>query len=374
MPGDADQARSDRRYMRMALRMARRGLGHTRPNPPVGAVIVQDGEVVGCGYHHGAGQAHAEVAAVAAASAPLRGATIYVTLEPCSTFGRTPPCTELLIAEGFQRVVVGALDTNPRHSGRGLEQLRQAGMRVDVGVCRREAEELIAPFSKHLATGMPLVTVKLALTLDGRLADRDGRSQWITGPEARRWVQRLRRGADAVMVGAGTAVADDPELRCRLPGAGANWRVVVSASGCLPSRLRLFTDAYAHRTLVATTKSGAETLRARLAADSPVLVWAFDGDSVPLEALLGRLGGELDIMHLVCEGGGQLAGGLLRAGLIDSLACIYAPAILADTKATCAFAGANYLLDRAPRGAITRTQRLGGDFLLKIDGLASATE
>jgi len=246
---EAADRRQDTRFMRQALRLAARGEGFTRPNPPVGAVVVRDGRVIGRGYHRAAGLPHAEVEALNACRESARGATLYVTLEPCSTTGRTPPCTGRIVQEGLARVCIGCLDPNPRHAGRGITRLREAGIAVETGICETACRELIEPFTRHILDQRPMVTLKLALTLDGRLADRERRSKWITGETARAWVQRLRRRTDAIMVGAGTVLADDPELRCRLPGAGAAWRVVVDGTGRLPAGRRLFTDAYAARTI-----------------------------------------------------------------------------------------------------------------------------
>ncbi|MBL7016355.1 MAG: bifunctional diaminohydroxyphosphoribosylaminopyrimidine deaminase/5-amino-6-(5-phosphoribosylamino)uracil reductase RibD, partial [Kiritimatiellales bacterium] len=195
-------------FMQRALELARRGEGLTRPNPPVGAVLVQNGKIIAEGFHKKAGGPHAEVNCLRQVkgqkSKSLKSAILYVTLEPCSTIGRTPACTDLILERGIRRVVVACKDPNPAHAGKGLRKLRRAGVDVTLGVCRKEAEALIAPFSKRMLTGLPVVTLKLGITLDGRIADGSGTSQWITGPAARKQVQALRRAADAVMVGAGT--------------------------------------------------------------------------------------------------------------------------------------------------------------------------
>lgn len=359
--------RSDLCFMRRALRLARSGEGHTRPNPPVGAVVVRGGRIIGQGYHHAAGQPHAEVEALGACRSGVRGATLYVTLEPCSTAGRTPPCTDLILKRGLARVCVGCADPNPKHAGRGIEILRQAGVRVDVGICEPECRALIEPFAKRVTTGHPWVTLKLALSLDGRLADREGRSKWITGEPARAWVQQLRRSADAILVGAGTVLADDPELRCRLPRAGAAWRVVVDGVGRLPPDRRIFTDAFAGRTIVATTPAGAAALRRKLPPDSPVTLWPFparrDGQ-ISLKRLLRRLSAEKDAMHVVCEGGGKLAGSLAKSRLVDAFAFCYAPLVLGDAAATAAVDGTGWLLPEAFRGTLAATRRLGNDLLV----------
>ena len=201
--------------MRRALELARASVGETSPNPPVGAVIVMDGRIVGEGRTRPAGQAHAEVVALRQAGELARGATLYVTLEPCSHHGRTPPCTDAIIAAGVSEVHASMQDPNPQVGGRGLELLREAGIAVSVGECREEAEELAAPHAMFITTGMPLVTLKFAMSLDGKIATRTGDSKWITCEESRRYVHKLRAQSDAIMAGIGTVVADDPQLTAR---------------------------------------------------------------------------------------------------------------------------------------------------------------
>lgn len=365
----AADTRQEARFMRQALRLAARGEGHTRPNPPVGAVVVREGRIIGRGYHRRAGLPHAEIEALDACSEPAAGATLYVTLEPCSTAGRTPPCTERIVQEGLARVCIGCIDPNPRHAGRGIARLRRAGIAVETGLCETACRELIEPFARHILGRRPRVTLKLALTLDGRLADRERRSKWITGAPARAWVQQLRRRADAILVGAGTVLADDPELRCRLPGAGAAWRVVVDGAGRLPADRRLFTDAYAAQTLVATTPAGAARLRKRLPPGSPVTLWTFRPDRngrFSLALLLRRLAREMDVMHVLCEGGAQLAGALAKANLVDDYRLVYAPMILGDAAAPGAVEGTGWLLPAARRGRLTEIRRLGADLLVTL--------
>jgi diaminohydroxyphosphoribosylaminopyrimidine deaminase/5-amino-6-(5-phosphoribosylamino)uracil reductase len=235
-------------WMREALALARRGVGRTRPNPPVGAVVVRDGRVVGRGFHRRAGMAHAEVEALRDAGGAAAGATLYVTLEPCSSWGRTGPCTEAIVAAGIRRVVVAARDPNPKHAGRGFRILRRAGVAVATGVLAAEGRELLAPFSRWVETGLPWVTLKLGMSVDGRLADATGRSQWITSPASRARVQDMRRTADAIIVGVGTALADDPSLTCRRYPASKPWRVIVDSRGRLPLKARVLTDGAAGRT------------------------------------------------------------------------------------------------------------------------------
>lgn len=285
-------------FMRRALALAKRGEGLTRPNPPVGAVLVQNGKIIAEGFHKKAGLDHAERACLKSAISNLKSATLYVTLEPCSTTGRTPPCTDLILERGIRRVVIGCKDPNPLHAGRGIRILRRAGVDVITGVCRAEAETLIAPFAKRILTGMPYVTLKLASTIDGRIADASGESKWITGPQARAKVQELRRSADAIMAGAGTVRADNPSLLPRPAKGRAPWRVVVGSA--LPAGARVLTDEAADRT------------------------WVMTG---PLKKILRELG-KRGVMHVLCEGGGELAGSLVRSGLVDEFVFFVAPALL----------------------------------------------
>ena len=368
--------KTDDTFMRMAIREARKGEGMTRPNPPVGAVVVNaDGKVLGRGYHHRAGGPHAEVNAVRdCGAADLSSATIYVTLEPCSTTGRTPPCTELLTGRKLRRVVIGCVDPNPKHAGRGVEILRSAGIAVDVGVCEGECRELIAAFASTMLRHRPRLTLKLALTLDGKIADRDGKSKWITGASSRGFVQRLRKAADAILVGSGTVVADDPQLICRLPGRVPNaWRVAVDSRGRLPAEARILTDEYAGQTIVATAAPDAV---ARYGATS-AKIWslpAVAGGRVDLRALLERLTAELGVMNVLCEGGGEMAGALLRAGLVDRLVLFYAPVVLGDTSARPGFAGLDRLLAEGRLSVASRKVRTFGDDVALLLDLAGTTK
>ena len=347
---------TDVRWMQRALALARRGEGLTRPNPPVGAVVVKGGRVVGEGWHRKAGGPHAEVHALRAAGARARGATLYVTLEPCSTFGRTPPCTDAVLAAGIARVVVATADPNPKHAGRGLRLLARRGLAMTSGICAAEARALIEPFALRMLTRRPFVTLKLGVTLDGRIADRRGKSKWITGPAARRHVQALRRRVDAILVGAGTVRADDPQLTPR-PAAGRRpLRVVVSQSGRLPARARLFTDERAADTVV-YVPAGVPVPRLGAAT-----VVAVRGPRVSLPGVLKDLA-RRGVMHVLCEGGGELAAALLRAGLVDELQWIVAPRLLGATGRP-AVGGPGWPLAGASPWKLTNVQRVGDDVLL----------
>jgi diaminohydroxyphosphoribosylaminopyrimidine deaminase / 5-amino-6-(5-phosphoribosylamino)uracil reductase len=325
-------------FMQCALALARRGEGLTRPNPPVGAVLVCEGEIIAEGWHEKAGCDHAERACLKnlkPKAQSLRYATLYVTLEPCSTDGRTPPCTDLILKKGIGRVVVSVMDLNPKHAGRGLDILKKAGVEVVSGVCEREGRELIAPFGKFITTGMPYVTLKLASTLDGRIADSAGDSKWITGAAAREQVQTLRRRADAVMAGAGTIRADDPSLLPRPAEGRRPWRVVIGKN--IPADAKVLTDEAADRTLV---REGS------------------------LKEILKELAGRHDVMHLLCEGGGQLAAKLVDEGLVDEYAFFIAPKLLgADGLPN--FGKTGGLLDDITNLRFTSVEQIGEDVLIR---------
>lgn len=312
--------------MARALALAELAHGRTSPNPVVGSVIVADGKVVGEGYHHGPGQPHAEREALAAAGDKARGATLYCTLEPCCHHGRTPPCTDGIIAAGVTRVVFGVLDADPKVAGRGAAQLRAAGIDVEHGLLAPEIGRQLGAYLHHRRTGRPLVTAKWAMTLDGKLATATGDSRWVSGPTARHMVHELRDHVDAVLVGSGTVLADDPSLTVRLDHPSRPTRnplrVVVDTHGRVPATARLFGDGEAPTLLVVgascpvTERGQAEVLR----------LPERDGHVDPT-ALLTALG-ERGIVELLCEAGGGLTGALLRAGLIDRVMAIIAPKLV----------------------------------------------
>ena len=358
--------------MRRALQLAARGRGMTSPNPCVGAVLVRDGRVIGEGWHRRAGGPHAEVHALLDAERrgedPV-GATIYVTLEPCSTTGRTPPCTEALLRADLGRAVVAAVDPNPRHGGRGLKRLRRMGMDVTEGVLRAAAERLNEGFNHWIVTGRPFVTVKAAMTLDGRIATAEGESKWITGPEAGRIAMRLRRGADAILVGINTVLMDDPSLTCRDSRQGGRVirrlrRVVVDTRARTPLSSRVVSDEFASDTLVVVGENAAkvrvERLRRRVAVWSAPLRQG----RVDLAWLLDRLG-ELEVTQLLVEGGGEVNGGFIDAGLAQRVAFFYAPKILGGVDAPRGVGGAGFeSLSTMPEIVDPVWRRCGEDLFL----------
>lgn len=336
---------ADAGFMRLALRLARRGYGRTSPNPMVGAVLVRRGKVIGQGWHHRAGLPHAEIEALedAAQNGHLpQGATLYVTLEPCSTHGRTPPCTEAILRAGIRRVVVAATDPNPAHAGRGLDLLRQRGVQVTAGLLAEESARLNETFNHWIVHRTPFVTLKVAMTLDGKIATRTGESKWITGPAARRLAQRWRRGADALVVGIKTVLADDPALTLRrgerpLPGARQPRRIVLDTLARTPLTSRLVNDAFAERTLIVVGERAPAQRVQALAAR--VKVWtAPEDDGLDLRWMLERLGGE-NVTHLFVEGGGEVHAAFLRRGLAQRFLGFYAPLVLGGKTAPRAIAG-----------------------------------
>ena len=321
-------ATTDTTWMRRAIRLAERGRGLASPNPPVGAVIVREGKAISQGFHRGPGTAHAEIEAIREAGDATRGATLYVTLEPCTHQGRTPPCAPEVIAAGFARVVIGTTDPNPLVDGRGEVALQQAGIEVESGVLHAESERLIQSFSKFIRTGRPFVTAKIAVSLDGRAAAADGSSQWITGPTARRDAHRMRASADAVLVGVGTVLHDDPQLTVRLRGYRGRQplRIVLDSSCRTPVDAAILGDE-APTLIVVTdkaTREVEETLRSR--GVEVLRLPARDG-RVDLNAVLETLG-HRGVTDLLIEGGPTVIGDVVERSLADRYVFYVAPKLL----------------------------------------------
>jgi len=356
--------------MRLALRLARKGAGTTSPNPMVGAVVVRGGRVVGTGYHRKAGEPHAEVLALRNAGKNARGATLYVTLEPCNHFGKTPPCTEAVLKAGVRRVVVGMKDPNPLVSGRGIRRLRRAGIPVEVGEFGDACRELNAPFCKYITSRRPFVILKGALTLDGKIATSSGDSRWITSPESRREVHRLRRDVDAVMVGIGTVLRDDPLLNSRLPRTKPGrqpLRIVVDSRLRVPLKSRLVQTASQYPTLIAATRAASPS-KIRLLEKRNVEVWVLPKDSrgkVNLKIFMKRLAGRA-IVSVLLEGGAQVSASALKAGLVDRFLFFFAPKIIGGVKAPGVIGGegARRLREAIPL-ELLRIRRIGPDLLVE---------
>jgi len=317
----------DRRFMALALRFAERG--RTSPNPHVGAVVVKDGEVLATGYHHRAGAAHAEVDALRKLGGRAEGATMYVTLEPCNHHGRTGPCAEALLAAGVRRVVIGCEDRVPGHGG-GAARLEAAGVEVVVGVRRAEAEAMVEDFYKRQLAGLPYVTLKAAVTLDGRMAARTGDSRWITGEAARKHVHRMRDHSDAIMVGVGTVLADDPELTVRHVRGRDPTRVVLDSALLTPPAARVLAPGSRAPTWIFHGPNVDQARRQALTREGVTLCEVPMGEGgLSLEAVLRTLA-ERNVTRLLVEGGPTLHGALLDAGLVDRAAIFVAPRILND--------------------------------------------
>ena len=352
--------------MRGALALARRGLGRVAPNPAVGCVIARDGRVLARGWTQPGGRPHAEAEALGRAGAASEGATAYVTLEPCSHHGKTPPCDQALIAAGVARCVVALEDPDPRVAGRGLANLEAAGVAVELGLCREEAEAVNAGYLLQRREGRPLVALKLAATLDGRIATAAGESRWITGEAARARAHLLRARYDAVLVGAGTARADDPRLDVRLPGLEAvrPLRVVLDGSLGLPLSHDLVTRAAVRPSCLVT---GAEVAEAELApyrdAGMAILQVGRDPEGrLDLAEALRALGG-LGLTRVLVEGGGRLAAGLLKAGLVEELHWFRAPKVIGDDGRPAVAALGLEALSAAPGFTSVGLESLDGDVL-----------
>ncbi len=355
--------------MRAAMALARRGLGTVWPNPAVGCVIVADGRVVGRGWTQPSGRPHAETEALARAGARARGGTAYVSLEPCAHWGRTPPCADALIAAGIRRVVAALEDPDRRVAGRGLRRLAAAGVAVECGLCAEEAAEINAGFLCRVRRGRPLVSLKLATSLDGRIATAAGESRWITGPAARAYVHGLRARYDAVMIGTGTALADDPELTCRLPGLAGRSpvRVVLDRQLRLPLGARVIAGAGQVPTWILTLPEADPARRAALAASGVTLIDVppDPAGGLDLAAALAALAAR-GLTRLLVEGGARLAAALLRAGLVDRVLWLHAPLLLGgDGVPAVAELNLAALAD-GPRFEPLSVERVGTDVLTTL--------
>jgi len=333
---------TDETFMNLACNLAMRGRGRTRPNPMVGAVLVRQGRVFGTGYHMSPGSPHAEVVAVEGATADPKGATLYVNLEPCAHHGRTPPCVDLILAKKIRRVVIGTKDTNPLVNGRSIAILRRKGVQVTCGILEEKCRRLNEAFFKVVETGKPFVTLKAAVTLDGKIASSSGRSQWISCPASRKKVHRLRSRVDAILVGIGTVLEDDPQLTVRgIPGARNPCRVVMDSRLRIPLTARVLKPEA--ETLVATTHRAPKKKVAALAENGVgVEVFAQNRTGrVPLGPLLRRLA-KRGIQDVLVEGGSELYTTALEANEVDKLVMFMAPLLLGGDEAPGLFGGKGF--------------------------------
>jgi diaminohydroxyphosphoribosylaminopyrimidine deaminase/5-amino-6-(5-phosphoribosylamino)uracil reductase len=329
------ETNEDRRLMGRALRLGAKGLGWTTPNPAVGALVVSNGEVVGEGWHKKAGEPHAEVEALSAAGGKARGGTLYVTLEPCDHQGRTPPCTRAIVAARVKRVVVGTRDPNRKVNGAGIRRLRKEGIEVVEGVCEAEALRLIEGYAKRTITGLPFVTLKSAVSLDGKISTRTGESQWISSERSLREVHRIRNRVDAVMVGSGTVLIDDPSLTTRLVPRPRRdpARVIVDSLLRTPLKAKVFNRESLAPTIVFTTTFALpEKIRAVEERGATVIPVGQGERRVNLREAVKRLG-EMGFGSLMIEGGPELAAGAIEAGLADRIILFVAPKLIGGLSA-----------------------------------------
>ena len=358
----------DETMMREALRLAAKGRGFTSPNPMVGAVAVQAGQVTGKGYHESVGGPHAEVNCLRDAGEKARGATLYVTLEPCNHYGRTPPCTQAIVQAGITRVVAGMCDPNPQVAGGGIDFLRSRGIEVEAGILERECRLLNQAFIKHATTGLPLVTLKAAATLDGRIAARTGDAKWISNERSRRYVHRLRCDLDGILVGIGTALADDPLLTARFPKKRCRQpiRIVLDSRLRLPVSHQLVQTAERVPVWVACREqASAEKARQLRDAGVDILPIPEGPNGIDLRALLQELG-RRNVTSLLVEGGARVLGAFLEENLADDCYFFYAPKLLGDPRAIPMISGKprTRLADAVPVFAV-RVRQLGEDVMIQ---------
>jgi len=360
---------TDENYMALALALAERGVGKVDPNPLVGAVIVKDGKTVGTGWHEHFGGPHAERNALLSCAEGPRGATLYVTLEPCCHWGKTPPCTDAILAAGIQRVVIGSKDPNPLVSGGGVTLLREHGVEVTEGVLKPECDALNAVFFHYIQTKTPFVILKYAMTADGKTATITGASKWITGETARQRVQRDRNRYAAVMVGVGTVLADDPLLTCRAPDGRSPVRVVCDTHLKTPLGSQIVQTAKEVPTILATCETDAERALPYCAAGCEVLTLPEENGRVKLRALLSALG-EKGLSSVLLEGGGTLNAAALEAGIVNRVQTYIAPKIFGGASAKTPVMGAGI---EDPANALRlsppRVTVLGDDLLLESEVL-----
>lgn len=375
------KASRDERMMRLALRLARRGYGATLPNPMVGAVLVKNGKIIGQGWHHRPGEPHAEIEALRDAERKGHrpaGATLYVTLEPCCTHGRTPPCTDAIVAARIKKVIVGATDPNPAHRGKAFRLLQRKGIAVVTGVLAEEAERLNEAFNHWIVHGTPFVTVKAAMTLDGKIATASGESKWITGERARQYGMKLRAGADAILVGINTVLADDPkltlreveirkqksEIRRKSENRNQKRRIVLDSGARIPLSAKVVSDEFRELTTVVVGKSESKRRVAALAKRVNVLIAPERNGRIDLKWLMAKLGQE-KVASLLVEGGGEANASFLLGGLAHRVAFFYAPKILGgrDARKAVAGEGVKRVADMI-RLSEVEWQHLGPDLLL----------
>ena len=356
----------DEKFMRLALSLAEKARGRTSPNPMVGAVIVRDGEIVGRGYHHKAGTPHAEIHAIADAGEKAIDAVIYVSLEPCSHYGRTGPCTQAIIEAGLSRVAMAMTDPNPEVSGRGKTALEAHGIQVQTGILETEARKLNEAYVKYITTKQPFVILKTAMSLDGKIATASGKSKWITSEESRRIVHQIRDEVDGIMVGIGTVMRDDPSLTTRLPdGRGRDpVRIILDSRGRMPLKSKVLHLDSPARTIIAVTPQASQEKIAQLKKHAEVLVITEQDGRVDLQALMRELG-RMEIMSVLLEGGAEVNASALEAGIVDKVMVFIAPRLIggAESPGPVGGPGIDELSEAVPLTDISM-ERVGEDILV----------
>ena len=355
----------DQVWMKRSLRLAEKGRGRTSPNPMVGAVLVKNGKVVGEGYHAKAGEDHAEIIALKQAGEEARGATLYLNLEPCTHYGKTPPCAPAVIRSGAKRVVIGMEDPNPLVKREGVESLRRAGLEVEVGVREKECRRLNEAYYKYIQKKEPFIILKVAATLDGKIAARDGDSKWISGEVSRRFVHRLRDQVDGVLVGIGTVLKDDPMLTARVRGGRDPCRIILDSRLRMPEKAKVIAISPS-KTIIFTTEAAPKDKIERLEKKNVrVLVLDSKEGRVNLKSCLSKLG-EMEMMSLLVEGGSRINGSFLDENLIDKLLLFLSPKLIGDTQAGGIFGGKGVVnLKEAIALRELRTKRIGEDILIE---------
>ncbi|MDR7001834.1 bifunctional diaminohydroxyphosphoribosylaminopyrimidine deaminase/5-amino-6-(5-phosphoribosylamino)uracil reductase RibD [Neobacillus niacini] len=351
---------NDTDYMNLAVNLAKSTLGQTAPNPVVGAVVVKDHQIVGMGAHLKAGQPHAEVHAIQMAGEKVKDATMYVTLEPCSHYGKTPPCSDLVIRTGIKKVFVATTDPNPQVAGKGIERIRKAGIEVEVGLLQEEARELNKVFFYNISTGLPYVTLKSAISLDGKTATVTGASKWITGEEARQDVHELRHQHDAILVGVNTVIKDNPSLTTRLPSGGKNpIRIILDTGLRTPVDANVVTDGLAPTWII--TGSGTDSKRERVYQDLGVKLIKLPEGQINIREML-KVIGEMGITSLFVEGGAEVHGSFLKERAFQQVITYIAPKLIGGKLAPASFGGEGFeTMEEIVSLKIKEVDRIGND-------------
>lgn len=360
---------TDQELMRRAIELAERGRGWTNPNPVVGAVIARNGRIIGEGYHARYGGLHAERRAIAALTESAQGAVMYVTLEPCCHYGKTPPCTEAILEQGIGRVVIGSGDPNPKVAGKGAEILRKAGVAVEEGFLREECDRLNPVFFHYITNNTPYVVMKYAMTMDGKIATCTGASRWITGEAAREQVQNLRHRYMGIMVGIGTVLADDPMLNVRLEGRKSPVRIICDSRLRIPESSRICQTAREYPTIVAHAQGSPKTAAELKALGIQVISAPDENGQVDLRRLMEILGGQ-GMDSILLEGGGELNEAALRAGIVQEARVFVAPKIFGGREAKTPVTGAGVSTpDQAKRFSLKGVSQVGEDLMLEYQVL-----